>query len=92
MNTINLITGTIMISHIWFEVLEIQFIIKKILRIPLHKHVKPFDCYTCTNFWIGAIIITGFMMIHAGDFESTKQMLKFMSQAIQNGKTTKIKR
>jgi hypothetical protein len=49
------------------------------LKIPLHKHIKPFDCYTCTNFWIGAMIITGDVMMNAGDFESTKQMLTFMS-------------
>jgi hypothetical protein len=55
MNTLNLLIVTLLVSHIWYDVIEMQFIIKRLFKMPLHKARKPFDCYTCTNFWIGVI-------------------------------------
>ena len=58
MTLIILLTISWMIAHLWFEVFELQFTLKRMFRIPLHKHVKPFDCYMCTHFWAGVLTAT----------------------------------
>ena len=56
MNILNLLTLTLFTSYLWFDVFEIGFKIKALLNIPQHELKKPWDCYTCTNGWIGIII------------------------------------
>lgn len=56
MNILSLLTVTLFISYLWFDVFEIGFVIKGWFKIDQHKFVKPWDCYTCTNGWIGIAI------------------------------------
>ena len=44
------------IAILLVDVFSIGLRIKKMLKLPLHKPLKPFDCLTCTAFWISLII------------------------------------
>ena len=56
MSILNLLIVTLFSSYLWYDVFEIQFKIKKLLKIPAHQSVKPWDCYTCTNGWVGIFL------------------------------------
>jgi hypothetical protein len=43
---------------IWFDYFELQTWLKIKCGYLPHEYKRPFDCFTCTNWWFGIIIGT----------------------------------
>lgn len=53
------IVSSILTAYILIELLHWDMVIKRILKMPAHKTIKPFDCLMCLSFWISI----GFLFI-----------------------------
>lgn len=47
---------SIALGVVLFIYLQWQVYLKRLFRIPNHEFRKPFDCFTCTLFWIGQLV------------------------------------
>lgn len=56
MNFLILQTLTLLASTIWFDKLPFRKRLKLRAGHLPEDHVKPYDCYTCTNWWFGVLI------------------------------------
>lgn len=58
MNILALQILTLLISAIWFDYFELQTWLKVRMGYMPHVFRKPYDCFTCTNWWFGVIVCT----------------------------------
>ncbi len=65
MSILELQTVTLLVSLIWFDYFEFQFTLKRWRKIPAHQYTKPYDCFFCTNFWIGVTIAILYTAIYS---------------------------
>lgn len=82
MHILSLLTATLLVSLIWFDELELQNWVKGKLGYRPHEFVKPWDCFTCTNYhfgWIIAIIYaTTYFIISGWYWDTAWQIIIFV--------------
>ena len=74
MNIINLLIVNTAITLLYFDVLHLNYYLKKWLGYNTAIHKKPFDCYFCITMWIG-IVITIINLIVTKDYKQTLLLL-----------------
>lgn len=56
MSILKLLIVTLLLSQIWFDYLQLGQWFKVKTGHKPHEYMKPWDCYTCTNFWLGSFV------------------------------------
>lgn len=60
-----MIAGSACLAWLFVNV-GLAFRLKRLLRWPIDKRMKPFDCELCLAFWLGLIAASPSDMVHAG--------------------------
>ena len=70
------ISTSILLSFILTEILKWHIWIKKVYDIPMHKRIKPFDCFMCLSTWL----CLGFLFVPI--YILTKAFYVFMTMVL----------
>lgn len=81
MNILKLLIVTLSITTIWFEYFQLQTWLKVKMGHRAHQYKKPYDCYTCTNWWLGITVAvlysTSYVIIFGFNWLALSEVLFF---------------